>query len=283
MDLVKVYLIQSITTAANNLRLNAQQIEVVGLLRETIVNSDDLGPELLLMKKTTELSKLAIRLGEIYTFLTQGKIDFVKISEQFREHSRYLIRDLNQFLENVTPKIYKDAFNKINNNGTSISFDVELVDRSNLAGEIMKTPGSTIDTEVLVENFESKNNTLSSVDFEKKILSPVKSLDELLKKIPSGNFEESELKQYYELMQDHSLLSSIHEFELLSNMHDIMASALDAIMNHKLKTDKTVIEALRACLIVIVAVVKKKDVDITGYLNRAEEFGKKYFNQNFQV
>jgi len=282
MDLVKVYLIQSITTAANNLRLNAQQIEVVGLLRETIVNSDDLGSELLLMKKTTELSKLAIRLGEIHTFLTQGKIDFVKISEQFREHSRYLIRDLNQFLENVTPKIYKDAFNKINNNGSSISFDVELVDRSNLAGEIMKTPGSTIDTEVLVENFQSKNNILSSVDFEKKILSPVKSLDELLKKIPSGNFEESELRQYFELMQDHSLLSSLHEFELLSKMHDIMASALDAIMNHKLKTDKTVIEALRACLIVIVAVVKKKDVDITGYLNRAEEFGKKYFNQNFQ-
>jgi hypothetical protein len=282
MDLVKVYLIQSITTAANNLRLNAQQIEVVGLLRETIVNSDDLGSELLLMKKTTELSKLAIRLGEIHTFLTQGKIDFVKISEQFREHSRYLIRDLNQFLENVTPKIYKDAFTKINNNGSSISFDVELVDRSNLAGEIMKTPGSTIDTEVLVENFQSKNNILSSVDFEKKILSPVKSLDELLKKIPSGNFEESELRQYFELMQDHSLLSSLHEFELLSKMHDIMASALDAIMNHKLKTDKTVIDALRACLIVIVAVVKKKDVDITGYLNRAEEFGKKYFNQNFR-
>ncbi|MCK7522787.1 MAG: hypothetical protein MZV64_36440 [Ignavibacteriales bacterium] len=104
MDLVKVYLIQSITTAANNLRLNAQQIEVVGLLRETIVNSKDLGSELLLMKKTTELSKLAIRLSEIHSFLTQGKVDFVKISEQFREHSRYLIRDLNQFLENVSPK-----------------------------------------------------------------------------------------------------------------------------------------------------------------------------------
>lgn len=137
MDLVKVYLIQSITTAANNLRLNAQQIEVVGLLRETIVNSTDLGSELLLMKKTTELSKLAIRLAEIHTFLTQGKVDFVKISEQFREHSRYLIRDLNQFLESVSPKIYKDAFNKINN-GFPNSIDVELVDRSNLAGEIME-------------------------------------------------------------------------------------------------------------------------------------------------
>jgi len=282
MDLVKVYLIQSITTAANNLRLNAQQIEVVGLLRETIVNSNDLGSELLLMKKTTELSKLAIRLGEIHTFLTQGKVDFVKISEQFREHSRYLIRDLNQFLENVSPKIYKDAFNKINN-GSSATLDVELIDRSAIAGEIMSTSSSNIIKEISVEITDSEKDNISSVDFEKKILSPIKSLDELLKKIPSGDFDESELKQFYELMQDHSLLASLHEFELLSKMHDIMASALEAIMNKKLKIDKTVIEALRACLIVIVAVIKKKDVDITGYLNRAEEFGKKYFNQNFQV
>jgi len=282
MDLVKVYLIQSITTAANNLRLNAQQIEVVGLLRETIVNSNDLGSELLHMKKTTELSKLAIRLGEIHTFLTQGKVDFVKISDQFREHSRYLIRDLNQFLENVNPKIYKDAFKKINN-GSIDSLDVELVDRSILAGEIMKTGGVIPETEELNESIESKKNNVSSIDFEKKILTSIKPLDELLKKIPTGNFKESELKEYYELMQDHSLLASLHEFDLLSKMHEIIASALEAIMNQKLKTDKTVIEALRACLIVIVAVVKKKDVDITGYLNRAEEFGKKYFNQNFQV
>jgi hypothetical protein len=38
---------------------------------------------------------------------------------------------------------------------------------------------------------------------------------------------------------------------------------------------REVIEALRACLIVIVAVVKGKEVDITNYLNKAEEFGKK--------
>jgi len=38
---------------------------------------------------------------------------------------------------------------------------------------------------------------------------------------------------------------------------------------------KDVVDALRACLIVIVAVVKGKEVDITNYLNRAEEFGKR--------
>jgi hypothetical protein len=279
MDLVKIYLIQSITTAANNLRLNAQQIEVVGLLRETVVNSKDLGAELLLMKKTTELSKLAIRLSEIHSFLTQGKVDFVKISEQFREHSRYLIRDLNQFLENVSPKIYKDAFNKINN-GHTTAIDVELVDRSNLAGEIMSVNVSESPENLGVEK---KVHPYLSIDFEKKILSPIKSVDDLLKKIPSGKVTDSELREYFELMREHASLSSLNGFQVISKMHEIIASALYEINTGKLLINKTVIESLRACLIVIVAVVKRKEVDITGYLNRAEEFGNKYFKQNSQV
>jgi len=279
MDLVKVYLIQSITTAANNLRLNAQQIEVVGLLRETIVNSKDLGSELLLMKKTTELSKLAIRLSEIHSFLTQGKVDFVKISEQFREQSRYLIRDLNQFLENVSPKVYKDAFNKVNN-GHSPAIDVELVDRSNLAGEIMDKSVPMSDEKIVEED---RKNKYSSIDFEKKILSPVKSVDDILKKIPSGNVSKKELMNYSELMKEHASLASLNGFQVLAKMHEIIASALDALNNGNLLADKTVIESLRACFIVIVAVVKRKEVDITGYLNRAEEFGNKYFKQNVKV
>jgi hypothetical protein len=281
MDLVKVYLIQSITTAANNLRLNAQQIEVVGLLRETVVNSNDLASDLLQMKKTTELSKLAIRLGEIHSFLTHGKVDFVKISEQFREHSRYLIRDLNQFLENVSPKIYKDAFNKIS--GTSTSIDVELVNRSNLAGDIMDKDFSRQLTNNISDENNLGKNKISSTEFEKKILNPIKSLDELLKKLASGNVKDEELQQYYELMKDHASLAFNHNNDILVKMHELTSSALKAFIDRELQADKNVIDALRACLIVIAAVVKKKDVDITGYLNRAEEFGEKYFNKNFQV
>ena len=182
MNLEKIYLIQTITAAANNLRLNPQQIEVVGLLRETITKSDDVGAEFLKMKKSTELSKLAIRLSEIYSFLTHGKVDFVKISEQFKEHSRYLIRDLNQFLENVNPQVYKDSFNKIND-GDSDIIDVELVDRGNFASKVM------------IEGEDNGRNTINfsetiengfSLDFERKILKPIKELDEVLKKMSSG-------------------------------------------------------------------------------------------------
>ena len=108
--------------------MNSQQIEVVGLLRETIINSENLGETLFKMKKSTVLSKLAIRLHEVYNFLTHGKVDFLKISEQFREHSGYLIRDLNQFLENVTPMDYNKAMELINETERT-EINVELINR----------------------------------------------------------------------------------------------------------------------------------------------------------
>ena len=280
MDLVKVYLIQSITSAANNLRLNAQQIEVVGLLRETITKCEDVGAEFLRMKKSTQLSKLAIRLSEIHSFLTLGKVDFIKISEQFREHSRYLLRDLNQFLENVSPQIYKDAFNKINN-GDLPAIDVELVDRSNIAGQIMVNNLENQNNEGVSSNIEKQE--ISLIDFEKKILGPIKSLDEIIKDLASGIINQKELSKYIEMIQDNAALSNQRGFKVLAQMHMILEFGFSDILQGILAVDKTVTEALRACLIVIVAVVKKKEVDISGYLNRAEEFAKKFLNKSIQV
>ena len=280
MDLIKVYLIQSITAAANNLRLNPQQIEVVGLLRETITKSEDVGAEFLKMKKSTELSKLAVRLSEIYSFLTQGKVDFVKVSEQFKEHSRYLIRDLNQFLESVSPKVYKDAFNKINNEKQQI-IDVELVDRSNMAGQIMINERADQIRKRSEENFEKPTNSI--LDFEKKLLEPIKSLDEILKGLTLGKVIPKELKDYSEIMEDNATLSNQRGFMVLEKMHIIIASSLNEIIAGTLEVNKITIEALRACLIVIVAVVKKKEVDTSGYLNRAEEFAKKFLKKSIQV
>ena len=280
MDLVKVYLIQSITSAANNLRLNAQQIEVVGLLRETITKCEDVGAEFLRMKKSTQLSKLAIRLSEIHSFLTLGKVDFIKISEQFREHSRYLLRDLNQFLENVSPQIYKDAFNKINN-GDLPAIDVELVDRSNIAGQIMVNNLENQNNEGVSSNIEKQE--ISLIDFEKKILGPIKSLDEIIKDLASGIINQKELSKYIEIIQDNAALSNQRGFKVLAKMHMILEFGFSSILQGILEVDKTVTEALRACLIVIVALVKKKEVDISGYLNRAEEFAKKFLNKSIQV
>ena len=99
MDLIKQYIAQSLTAASNNLRLTNHQLEALGLLREVLLKSDDLAADIGKMKKITELSTLAIRLNEIHDYLTHHKIDFFKFSEQFKEHSRYLINDLTNLLE----------------------------------------------------------------------------------------------------------------------------------------------------------------------------------------
>ena len=280
MDLVKVYLVQSITAASNNLRLNAQQIEVVGLLREVIVNSNDLGSDLLNMKKSTVLSKLAIRLNEIYSFLTQGKVDFIKVSEQFRDHSRYLIRDLNQFLENVSPQQFNEAFQKLNENNLN-PIDIELVDRSKLAGQILVNQSSELREKIIMEDDKKENESFHT--FELQILEPIKPMDEMLKKMLSGNVAYEELKLYAGLMEEHTLLSLQKGFKILADMHHIINSAFNGIISGTLLINKSVIESLRACLIVIAAVVKGKEIDITDYLNRAEEFGKKYLEKKVQV
>ena len=78
MDLIKQYIVQSITTASGNLRLNNQRIEVLAMLKEVILKSKNIQQDLNQMKKITELSKIAIKLSEIHHYLSEGSIDFLK-------------------------------------------------------------------------------------------------------------------------------------------------------------------------------------------------------------
>ncbi|MBT8380224.1 MAG: hypothetical protein KJN64_13445 [Ignavibacteria bacterium] len=280
MNLVKVYIVQSITTASNNLRLNSQQIEVVGLLRETIMNSENLGDTLFKMKKSTVLSKLAIRLNEVYTFLTQGKVDFLKISEQFREHSRYLIRDLNQFLDNVNPIDYNNAINHINGIEAD-EIKVELVAKDLNAASLLISESNMLKEEIIMQDDSEDHDSFNN--FEDQILSPIKTVDNYLKRLESDKINKEELEKYSSIMEKHSVLASARGFGIISDMHKILFSAFKEINFGSLNINKSVIESLRACLIVIAAVVKGKELDITDYLNKAEEFGKKYFESKNQV
>jgi hypothetical protein len=58
-------------------------------------------------------------------------------------------------------------------------------------------------------------------------------------------------------------------------MHSIVSDSLILLKEGNIKTDKETIESLRACLIVIAAVVRGKEVNISDYLSRAGNFRKK--------
>ena len=277
MDLIKQYIVQSINIAANNLRLNNQQFEVVALLKQTISRSENLSDDMINMKKITELSMLAIRLNEIYNSLSQNPIDLLKISDQFKEHSRYLIKDLGHMLDITTLIAFKSAIEKLNN---AIVFPKEEI-RIDLSKRIpVEEPFIKSETEEIKEkiifsdDIENEDEEIIQ-KFEPTILGPIKRLDNLLKKISNNEIDHEELIKFAQIMEDNAVLSRKIGFEILSGMHRIVSKALILIKNRELMPGKEVIENLRACLIVIVAVVRGKDVDINNYLNKAEDFGNK--------
>ncbi len=294
-------MVQSISVASNNLRLNPQKIEVVALLREAIFKSDDIGNDIKLMKKITELSTLAIRLNEIYNFLTQSQVDFFKLSEKFKEHSQYLIKDLSHMLDMVNPVSFKQALDKlkpenptnentvgdskINNlnknsaNDIQETSNIDVSQKKSSPYEFEKSERDKLKEEIILAE-EKTDDELFFQNYENTILHPIKPLDSLLKQLAVNKLVPEDLNEFAEIMEKNGKLSAKIGFDIISNMHKIISKSLLLIRSRDLMPGKEVIESLRACLIVIVAIVKGKEVDITNYLNRAEEFGKKVQSLN---
>jgi|YelNatPaOPRAMG01_1025707.scaffolds.fasta_scaffold00523_35 hypothetical protein len=284
MDLIKQYIIQSISAASNNLRLSTEKIEVVALLREAILKSEDLQSEIKEMKKITELSTFAIRLNEIYNYLTQNHIDLFKFSDKFKEHSQYLIKDLSHMLDIVSPVSLKKKLEEINSkkneeiikpSENNISVDLSKRKYENINFEKQET--DEIKEKIIFED-EKEDEDFFIQNYETEILRPIKPLDSILKQLSKNEFNSEEILNFANLMNDHGEKSAKIGFEIIANMHNIISKALMLIRTRDLMPGKDVVESMRACLIVIVAVVRGKEVDITNYLNRAEEFGKKLQN-----
>jgi hypothetical protein len=129
-------------------------------------------------------------------------------------------------------------------------------------------------TDEIVLPKEEKDNLQPFNSFENTILNPIKSVDSLLNELNIDSEIPAEIEEYSNVMKLNADLSSQNGFEILSEMHTIISEGLILLKNKSLLPSKEVIESIRACLIVIVAVVKSKEIDIKNYLNRAEVFGK---------
>jgi hypothetical protein len=303
MDFIKQYLLQSITAASGNLRLNNQRLETIAMLKEAISKSKDIQQILTQMKKITELSKFAIKLNEIQNSLSEGSIDFLKISDKFKEQSFNLIKEINQMLDMVNPYTFRDTINRLiepenkvieivtddintseNQIGTAINLEKnsKLSVNSNQIAVTLDAKSEASHSAVEESlNDHSFTETNSFNNFENTILKPIKLIDALLNQLTIESEMPKEIDEYSRMMVVNAELSAQNGFDILSQMHLIISDGLMHLKNKTLVPSKEVIESLRACLIVIVAVVKSKEVDITNYLNRAEVFGK--FIQNIKA
>ncbi len=287
MDLIKQYIVQSITTASSNLRLNNQRIEVIAMLKDVILKSKDINHDLNQMKKITELSKFAIKLSEMHQYLNQGSIDYLKITDKFKEHSYNLIKEISRMLDMVNPYTFKETIDRIivhENKVIEIIIEPESTTEKVLSEKLLADAKENKDIyhsthppireTVSARGETESNNSQPFNGFETIILKPIKSIDSFLNELSINSEIPDEIEKYSNLMSANSELAFQNGFEILARMHEIASLGLLHLKNRTLVPSKEVIESLRACLIVIVAVVKSKEVDVKNYLNRAEVFGK---------
>ncbi|HZW37958.1 MAG TPA: hypothetical protein VFF33_01520 [Ignavibacteriaceae bacterium] len=285
MNFVKQYIAQSIIASSNNLRLSSQKIEVVTLLKELILKSEDLEGDIKKLKKVTQFSTLAIRFNEIYNYLTQTNLDFLKVSDKFKEHCQYLIKDIGLMLDKVSPAMMHEIKDKIKESKpievvTEDETSEQTPNEDEIKVDLSKRKPDSVnfenDTTFLKEKLileEEKELEDNFKNYEENILKPINPLDSILKKLLSDKSLVAELEPFTKIMKrnsDHSLDAG---FEILANMHMIVHQSILLLMQGKLEITKETIESIRACLIVIAAVIKGKSVDITVYLNKAERFG----------
>ena len=214
MDLVKQYIVQCIVTAANNLRLSPEKIEVVALLREEIMHAEDLEKLIPEMKKVTTLSTFAIKLGEIYNYLVKGKVDFLKLSDKFKEHGSFIVQELNNILEKISPQSFRQVSAEIAEHlASSIKKEESIeptVEKKGLIVEEIKKvpleqetknekkePGNEKLKEEFILDIEEKNEEIQFEKYEERILSPIKSIDKFLKELTPDRINEVDLDTYY--------------------------------------------------------------------------------------
>ncbi|VAX23419.1 hypothetical protein MNBD_IGNAVI01-280 [hydrothermal vent metagenome] len=282
MNFFKQYILQALSLATNNLRLSPDRVETVAYLKDYLNNSEDIEKEIAMMKTKTELSKFAIKLGEAYKFVSGSNVDFLKLTDVFKEHSNNLIVELSNVLDMVTTEKLKEILAPVINE-EELAIDLgDIESTKNIPTQLYeetsndKKESEEIDSlkEELILEEVTEHDKFDFADFEEKILKPVSKLEKMLKELEADNVPDEDLKKFISLIKKHAEISEEIGFNILAEMHTVLYTALMKVQNKEVMVDKKLVESMRACLIVIVAIVRSKDVDITNYINRAEKLGK---------
>lgn len=282
MNFFKQYILQALSLATNNLRLSPDRVETVAYLKDYLNNSEDIEKEIAMMKTKTELSKFAIKLGEAYKFVSGSNVDFLKLTDVFKEHSNNLIVELSNVLDMVTTEKLKEILAPVINE-VELAIDLgDIESTKNIPTQLYeetsndKKESEEIDSlkEELILEEVTEHDKFDFADFEEKILKPVSKLEKMLKELEADNVPDEDLKKFISLIKKHAEISEEIGFNILAEMHTVLYTALMKVQNKEVMVDKKLVESMRACLIVIVAIVRSKDVDITNYINRAEKLGK---------
>jgi hypothetical protein len=183
-----------------------------------------------------------------------------------------LINDLNHILEGDNPKVIKIALDKMSGiqSRKEEEIKIDLTEVKTDSDQLIKHSREERKKE-FVKSVEGRADNHYR-DYEKIILEPIRPIDAMLMSLEKRTVNYEDLAHFAEIMRVNAEISEKNGYEIIAEMHSIISKALLMIKARELMPGKKIIESIQACLIVIVAVVRGKDVDITNYLNKAEEF-----------
>ncbi len=265
MNFVKQYIIQCISVAANNLRLSSEKIEAVTILREFLMESDDLYMVISEMKKVTELSKFAIKVGDIHKFISANKIDFLTLSDNFKNHSHLLVRELSQLLEQNSPSKLKKLLAERVNDSQRISSDIK---------------NENIESTKINSDEKKKEEVLAGAKEKIKlqVVDEIRNAAELLNKIEANEFSPEELDKHIKILSESIPAAEKAGLTDLTKMLSIFLHSVEEVKKIQIDCDEQTIEGMRACLIVAAAIARNKNVDVSSYQKKAEKFGERFFS-----
>lgn len=244
------YIIQTFVTAANNLSINSHRLLIINLVKEFLYDCKDLDFAIGEMKKITELSKFAVRIGLINKY-TKEKPDFFNVSSKFNSDYINLIPVVNELLDSLDPDFLSNKFSEISNNKNM---------RENMH----------IDEDISYK--EGYNAEYG--DFNEKLVNYIKWVDSFL-----NRFEEKQAS-FMEKVDIRAELLLLNHFakdgidDNLVEMFEIFRDLLLILVDRDIQMEDLV-ESLRASMIVLVATVKQKEIDIETYKKRARLYFEK--------
>ncbi len=235
MNWEREYIIQTYENAANNLRLNSHRLINHTLLKEFFSDCEKLERSIDEMKKITELAKLGVRLGKSVEF-THSVPQFISLSSAMKEQVNELIPIVREVLDSFAPEELAAKLEQIKN---SISKSVEA-DEANIE--------KTNTTDVVVE-----------------VVNLIRQVDDYLNLCSSGSLSSDDKEKFVEIVS--KINSALNNFsrDLIIEMKNIFNELFNRIISRGFSYPEE-IEAMRACLIVTVAELKEKDVDVSQFI-----------------
>lgn len=289
MDFVKNYMISAISDASKKLRLNSEKIELLNKLEEWIAARENLQADIAAMKRITETSKLAIRLQDINNYLQFESIDYKKLSDKFKEHSTFLVTDLDYLLfsvnlftfQKILTRIEKIKATPVDKSGNTLKIELDInEDLTSIPPKIVKPKRSLqIDSkgdEPELPLFEHPVSEKKKTEFLKSesdfLYAPIKDLEELLRRMKKEDFRSSEVFRFSDVFDERMLFCKKNGVDELVQPYANIANCLRLIYNKEVTVSQDILDYFRASMIVIVTRIRGLEHDITEYILRNQLF-----------